>query len=479
MVQNRMTEIRTRFAPSPTGHLHIGGARTALFNWLFARHHGGSYVLRIEDTDRERSTDEYTQAILEGLRWLGLGWDEGPVFQSKRDEYYRTVVEKLLADGHAYWCFCTAEQLEAKREAAQKDGRYTQYDRICRDLGRTPERGEPAVVRLAVPLEGQTVLKDVIRGDIAFDHRELDDFVLVRSDGSPVFHLVNVADDIDMKITHVLRGEDHITNTPRQMQIFRALGAEPPVYGHMPLIVGADRARLSKRHGATSLLAYRDMGFLPEATLNYLARLGWSNGDQEIFTIAEMVEAFDAEAIHKAAAAWDMEKFSWVNAQHMKQRTVSELATLVQPFLPQDTFTAMSQHYLEAAVALVRERARTLVELGAELAPLVRISVDYDQAAAAKFFGAVERGRLRSLVAEMEGLDPWVVPTIENELRAFCEAEGVKLGAVAQPLRVALTGGTASPGIFELCAVLGRERTVARIRQACDDADAGTLKLRA
>jgi glutamyl-tRNA synthetase len=473
-----MSEIRTRFAPSPTGHLHIGGARTALFNWLFARHHGGKYVLRIEDTDRERSTDEFTQAIVEGLEWLGLEWDEGPVFQSKRDEYYRAIVQKLLASRHAYWCFCTAEELEAKREAAQKEGRFAPYDRTCRELRREPKPGETAVVRLAVPLEGQTVLKDVIRGDITFDHRELDDFVLVRSDGSPVFHLVNVADDLDMKITHVLRGEDHITNTPRQMQIFRALGAEPPVYGHMPLIVGADRSRLSKRHGATSLLAYRDMGFLPEATLNYLARLGWSHGDQEIFTIAELVDAFDADAIHKAAAAWDMEKFAWVNAQHMKQRTVADLANLVGPFLPADTFTGLSRHYLEAAVALVRDRARTLVELGAELGPLVRVSVDYDEAAATKFLGPAERTRLRSLASEMEGMDPWVVPTIENELRAFCEAEGVKLGAVAQPLRVALTGGTASPGIFELCGVLGRERTVARIRTACDDADAGTLKFR-
>jgi glutamyl-tRNA synthetase len=473
-----MTEIRTRFAPSPTGHLHIGGARTALFNWLFARHHGGSYVLRIEDTDRERSTEEYTEAILEGLRWLGLPWDEGPVFQSRRDEYYRAVVEKLLAEGHAYWCFCSAETLEAKREAAQKEGRFTAYDRTCRDLGRSPKPGEAAVVRLAVPLEGQTVLKDVIRGDIVFEHRELDDFVLVRSDGSPVFHLVNVADDIDMKITHVLRGEDHITNTPRQMQIFRALGAEPPVYGHMPLIVGADRSRLSKRHGATSLLAYRDMGFLPEATRNYLARLGWSHGDQEIFTLEEMVEAFDAGAIHKSAAAWDMEKFAWVNAQHMKQRTLVELVDLVGPFLPADVFSGLSRHYLETAVALVRDRARTLVELAAELGPLVRVSVDYDEAAVAKFLGAAERSRLRALAAEMETMDPWLVPTIENELRAFCEGEGVKLGAVAQPLRVALTGGTASPGIFELCGVLGRERTVARIRQACDDADAGTLRRR-
>ncbi len=473
-----MPEVRTRFAPSPTGHLHIGGARTALFNWLFARHHAGTFVLRIEDTDRVRSTDEFTEAILEGLRWLGLGWDEGPVFQSKRGEYYRAITEKLLASGHAYWCFCSPEDLDARRKAAQEAGRSTAYDRACRRLGRTPAPGESAVVRLAVPLEGQTVVHDVIRGDIVFDHRELDDFVLVRSDGSPAFHLVNVADDIDMAITHVLRGEDHITNTPRQVQIFRALGVEPPVYGHMPLIVGKDRARLSKRHGATSLLAYRETGFLPDATLNYLARLGWSHGDQEVFTVPELVDLFDAHAIHKAAAAWDIEKFEWVNAQHLKTRTLAELSDDVQPFLPADAFEELGNHYLQSAIALVRDRARTLVELAAELGPLVRVSVDYDAAAVAKFLDDRNRRLLRGLAPEIEAMDTWVVPQIENELRAYCEGEGVKLGAVAQPLRVALTGGTASPGIFEVCHVLGRARVVARIRQACDGAEAGTLPLR-
>ncbi len=473
-----MTKVRTRFAPSPTGHLHIGGARTALFNYLFARHHDGDYVLRIEDTDRERSTDEFTRAILDGLEWLGLRWDEGPFYQSRRSDYYRTIVEKLLASGAAYWCFCTAEELDAKRQVAQAEGARASYDRTCRKLGRRPKPGEAAVVRLAVPEDGQTVVQDVIRGDITFENKELDDFVLVRSDGSPVFHLVNVADDIEMGITHVLRGEDHITNTPRQVQIFRALGAAPPVYGHMPLIVGQDRARLSKRHGATSLLAYRDMGFLPEATLNYLARLGWSHGDQEVFTLEELVGAFDGEGIQKSAAAWDMEKFSWVNAQHMKLRTAAELAGAVKPFLPADAMEGLGDHFLETAVALVRERARTLVELGEALGPLVRVSVEYDVTAVGKFLGEADRTRLRSLATEMETLDSWAAPVIENEIRAFCEGEGIKLGAVAQPLRVALTGGTASPGIFELCHVLGRDRTLARIRTACDGAESGTLRMK-
>jgi glutamyl-tRNA synthetase len=473
-----MPKVRTRFAPSPTGHLHIGGARTALFNYLYARHHDGDYVLRIEDTDRERSTDDFTRAILEGLEWLGLRWDEGPFYQSKRGGYYKNIVDELLVAGAAYWCFCTADELDAKRQAAQAEGRHASYDRTCRRIDRKPKPGEAAVVRLAVPEEGQTVVRDVIRGDITFENRELDDFVLVRTDGSPVFHLVNVADDIEMGITHVLRGEDHITNTPRQVQIFRALGATPPVYGHMPLIVGQDRSRLSKRHGATSLLAYRDMGFLPEATLNYLARLGWSHGDQEIFTLEELVGAFDADAIQKSAAAWDMEKFAWVNAQHMKLRTAAELAALVKPFLPADALPELGDRYLETAVALVRERARTLVELGEALGPLVRVSVEYDAAAVAKFLGDADRARLRALVLEMEAMDSWAAPVIENEIRAFCEGEGVKLGAIAQPLRVALTGGTASPGIFELCHVLGRDRTLARIRTACDGAEAGTLRMK-
>jgi glutamyl-tRNA synthetase len=474
-VSNR---VRTRFAPSPTGHLHIGGARTALFNFLYARHNDGDFVLRIEDTDRERSTDEFTRAILEGLEWLGLAWDEGPFYQSQRADHYKTIVEELLSSGAAYWCFCTPEQLDAKRQAAQAENRSSAYDRTCRSLGRKPESGEAAVVRLAVPQDGQTVIQDVIRGDIVFENRELDDFVLVRSDGSPVFHLVNVADDIEMGITHVLRGEDHITNTPRQVHIFRALGAVPPVYGHMPLIVGQDRARLSKRHGATSLLAYRDLGFLPEATLNYLARLGWSHGDQEIFTVAELIGAFDAHAIHKAAAAWDMEKFAWVNAQHMKMRTAAELAALVKPFLPADAIDELGDRYLETAVALVRERARTLVELGEALGPLVRVSVEYDAAAVGKFLGEADRARLRALVLELEAMDSWTAPVIENGIRAFCEGEGIKLGAIAQPLRVALTGGTASPGIFELCQVLGGERTLTRIRTACDGAESNSLRMK-
>ncbi len=474
-----MAEIRTRFAPSPTGFLHIGGARTALFNYLFARRHGGKFILRIEDSDRERSTDQFTEAILEGLAWLGLDFDEGPVFQSHRSAYYRKVIDRMLAAGTAYWCFCSSEELDEKRRAAQSEGRAMSYDRRCRDLGRTPAEGEAAVVRLRTPLEGETIVHDLIRGDIVFDNLELDDIVVVRTDGTPTFHLVNVADDIDMGITHVLRGEDHITNTPRQIQIFRALGAKPPVYGHMPLIVGKDRARLSKRHGATSVLAYREAGFLPEATLNYLARLGWSHGDQEIFSRADLVAAFDADAINNSAAAFDMEKFVWVNFEHMKTKSVVELTRAVRPYLAERGFGGYDERYLEAAVVLVRERAKTLVELADQLAPFVGDTIAYDQAAAGKFLGEMDRKRLRELADELDSQLQWNAPGVEREFRSYCEGEGVKLGALAQPARVALTGGTASAGIFEMCAVLGRERTVARIRAACAEAEAGTLTFRA
>ncbi|HYC53328.1 MAG TPA: glutamate--tRNA ligase [Candidatus Binatia bacterium] len=474
-----MSVIRTRFAPSPTGHLHIGGARTALFNYLYARRHGGQFVLRIEDSDRERSTDEFTLSILEALSWLGLDYDEGPHYQSRRSAYYAEVIERLLAGGHAYHCICTPEDLEAKRAAAQQQGRVSGYDRTCRDAGHTPQQGRRSVVRLKVPLEGQTLMTDVIRGVIAFENRELDDFVIVRSDGNPMFHLVNVADDIDMGITHILRGEDHITNTPRQMQIFAALGARPPVYGHMPLIVGQDRTRLSKRHGATSVLAYRQAGFLPEATINYLARLGWSHGDQEVFTRQELIELFDPGDINKAAAAWDIEKYSWVNAQHMRGRGLEELTRLVRPQLAERGQGGCEEARLRQAVALVRERARTLVELADQLEPLVANAITYEAKAAEKFLGDKECSLLLGLCERLEVIESWEAPAIDAAFRALCESQAIKLGALAQPARVALTGGTASPGIFELCAVLGRERTIARIREACTAAANGALPLRA
>jgi glutamyl-tRNA synthetase len=470
-----MSTVRTRFAPSPTGYLHLGGARTALFNWLFARHHGGSFVLRIEDTDRERSEDRFVDAILEGLRWLELDYDEGPFFQSRRLDLYAERTRQLLESGDAYHCYCSAEQLEEKRVAAQAAGHRPVYDRTCRDLRRRPQLGEKPVIRLRCPTSGETVIDDMVRGHVLFDNAELDDLILVRSDGSPTFHLTVVVDDIEMGITHVLRGEDHLTNTPRQVQIYRGLGAKPPRYGHLSLIVGTDRARLSKRHGATAVSAYREMGFLPEAVINYLARLGWSHGDQEIFTREQLVNAFDVAAVNRAAAAFDMEKFAWVNSQHMKMVDDDTLAAALAPYVASTGAPEWPGEYLRRIVVLLRERARTLVELVAQARVFVSDDLRYDARAVAKFLGETERRHIEALGAELATVDSWETATIEAAFHRVIEHAGLKLGKLAQPVRVALTGGTVSPGIFEVCAILGKERTLARLSTAVAGARDGTL----
>jgi glutamyl-tRNA synthetase len=473
--ESRVPSIRTRFAPSPTGYLHLGGARTALFNYLFARRHGGKFVLRIEDTDRERSRPEYVDAILESLQWLALEHDEGPFYQSRRGEIYDRRVKELLAAGCAYWCYCSADEVEAKRQKATAEGRKPVYDRTCRDLGRQPRAGESAVVRFKSPLAGTTVVEDMVRGAVAFENAELDDFVIVRSDGSPTFHLVVVVDDAEMGITHILRGEDHLTNTPRQMGIFKALGVEPPRYGHLPLIVGVDRARLSKRHGATAVGSYRELGFLPEAVVNYLARLGWSHGDSEILMRGELVSLFDIEGIGRSAAAFDLEKFTWVNAQHLKAKDDAQLAVLVRPFLDASGAADVPAEQLARICGLLKERARTLAELAEQASYLVSDHVRYDAAAVGKFLSGEQLVHLRALADELAAVEPWTVERIEAVFRALVERLGTKLGKLAQPTRVALTGGTASPGIFEVCEVLGRQRTVERIRSACTGAEQGLL----
>ncbi len=473
-----MPDIRTRFAPSPTGHLHIGGARTALFNYLYARRHGGAFVLRIEDTDRQRSEQRYVDAILESMAWLGLDYDEGPFYQSSRGDLYADVVKRLFEGDHCYYCYCTPEELEAKREQAQKQGRRAVYDRSCRALSRKPSAGETPVVRFRSPVEGLTAVNDLVRGRVVFDNKELDDLILLRSDGTPTFHLVVVADDIDMGITHILRGEDHLSNTPKQIQIFNALGARPPHYGHMPLIVGSDRARLSKRHGATSVQAYKEQGYLPAGVLNYLARLGWSHGDQEIFAPAELKELFDIADVGKAAAAFDMEKFTWVNFQHLKESTGEDLAKRVRPFLEDRGFEVGDEAYLARVVSLLRERAHSLVELAAGAEFFVTESLAYDAAASTKFLKAPSLDYLRELSALLADIESWNPETIEAAFGAVLEKHELKLGKLAQPVRVALSGGTVSPGIFEVCEVLGKQRTVERIDAACNGAESGTLPLR-
>ncbi len=467
-----MSQVRTRFAPSPSGFLHLGGARTALFNYLFAKRHGGSFVLRIEDTDRERSSDEFVRAILDGLQWLGLTPDEGPFFQSKRQDVYDRRIAELLEAGAVYHCFCSAEALDAKRKQAQADGTKYLYDRTCRELGRRPDAGESAVLRFKMPLEGETVVRDLVRGDVTFNNAELDDLILVRSDGSPTFHLVVVIDDIEMGITHILRGEDHLTNTPRQVRIFEAFSVEPPAYGHLPLIVGQDRARLSKRHGATAVDAYREQGFLPSAVINYLARLGWSHGDQEIFTGQQLEQLFDVDSVGKSASAFDMEKFGWVNFEHMRALEDAELADAVVPYLAERGETEQPREYLAAAVAQLKERAKTLVELAESLHYFVSDELRFDAKAVGKFLDDDGRAHLQTLHDELAQVDPWTAEQVEATLRVVVEREGLKLGQLAQPARVALTGGTVSPGIFELCAVLGRERTLARLAAAAAGAAA-------
>jgi glutamyl-tRNA synthetase len=433
--------------------------------------------LRIEDTDKQRSEQRFVDAILDGLSWLGLSADEGPFFQSERGALYEAKIAALLEGGHAYHCFCSPETIDEKRKRAQAEGTRAVYDGTCRDLGRTPQAGESPVIRFRSPANGQTMVDDMVRGTVSFENSELDDLILVRSDGSPTFHLVVVVDDIDMGITHILRGEDHLTNTPKQIQIFRALGAEPPHYGHLPLIVGSDRARLSKRHGATAVDAYRDQGFLPSAVVNYLARLGWAHGDQEIFTREELVAAFDVDGVGKAAAAFDMEKFTWVNTQHMKTLEDADLAVALEPYLATAGVEGVSRERVTQIVPLLKERAKTLVELADQMRPFLSDKIVFDAKAAEKFLGEPQCDLIDEIAVALEGAEPWSHDGIKSAFEAVMAARELKLGKLAQPVRVALVGGTVSPGIFEVCEVLGRETTVARLRGASAGARRGDLPI--
>jgi len=459
--------VRTRFAPSPSGYLHIGGARTALFNYLFARHHGGRFVLRIEDTDAERSTPESIQAILDALAWLHLDWDEGPIHQSARLDLYRARAETLLATGRAYRCWCTAEELDARRRAALAAGRRPAYDRTCRDLAAPPAGRTASVLRFRTPLEGETVVDDEVKGRVVFQNVDLDDFVIVRSDGAPLFIFCGVVDDAEMAITHIIRGDDHLANTPRQILLYRALGASPPRFAHVPLILGLDRARLSKRHGATSVLAYRDLGYLPDAVVNYLARLGWSHGDQELFTRAELIEHFTLENVGKAAGIFNPEKLEWVNFQYMKAMPPADLAGLVVPFLERAGLPVPADRaWLVRVVETLRERAKTLVELADFCRFYLVDTVELDPKAAAKHLTPEIGPVLDDLIGRLAALPRWDAGPLESAFQATLAAHGLALGKLAQPVRVAVTGGTVSPGIYEVLDVLGRERALARLRAA-------------
>jgi glutamyl-tRNA synthetase len=458
--------VVTRFPPSPTGYLHIGGARTALYNWLFARRQRGKFILRIEDTDKERSTDEATRAIVESLQWLGLDWDEGPYFQSRRYPVYREFVERLLSSGKAYYCHCTPEELDKRRQEAMAKGLKPKYDGKCREMGLGP--GPQAVVRLKSPQSGKTHFHDLIKGPISFSNEELDDLVLWRSDGSPTYHLAVVADDIAMGLTHIIRGDDHVNNTPRQILIYQALGEELPLYAHVPMILGPDRTRLSKRHGATSVLAYRDMGYLPQALLNALARVGWSYGDQEKFSPAELIEKFSLENVGKSAGIFNMEKLLDLNAQYIRETRTEELARNLIPFLERAGFRNLNDEQLLGAVETLKPRSKTLVEMAESAGFYFAEEVTYDPVAAKKFLNPGVLGMMKDIQIRIQGIREFTRKNMEKVFVEFIEEKQVKLGRIAQPLRVALTGAGVSPGLFEVMEVLGREKVLERIEKAID-----------
>jgi len=464
--------VVTRFAPSPTGYLHIGGARTALFNWLWARHTGGKMLLRIEDTDRERSTDAAIDAILDGLRWLGLDGEGEPLFQFARAPRHAEVAHEMVARGLAYRCFATQAELEAMRELAAKEGRPPRYDGRWRDRdpSEAPE-GAPFVVRLRMPQEGETVVDDLVQGKVTFRNDVLDDFILLRSDGTPTYMLAVVVDDHDMGVTHVIRGDDHLTNAARQSQIYRAMGWDVPAWAHIPLIHGADGAKLSKRHGALGVDAYRAMGYLPEALKNYLARLGWSHGDDEIFSMDQAIGWFEVSDINKSAARFDFAKLENINGLYMRATPDDALFDAFLAFLPHTdegrALLAILDEPLKAKIRMalpgLKERAKTLVELldGCRFIHAVRPLAMEEKAAA--LLDAAGVGVLAALLPRLAAVEDWSAASTEAVVRAYAEEAGLKLGKAAQPLRAALTGRTTSPGIFDVLAVLGREETLARL----------------
>lgn len=460
-----MSELRVRFAPSPTGYLHVGGARTALFNWLAARKQGGTFILRIEDTDVERSTKESVDAILQGMEWLGLDWDEGPFYQSDSFDLYKEYVQKLLDSGKAYRCYCTSEELEKKRELAMQEGRKPKYDGTCRERNDIPE-GATYVVRFRAPQGGEVAFDDLIKGRIAFPAEELDDLIIQRTDGTPTYNFCVVIDDATMRITTVIRGDDHVNNTPRQIQLYEALGFPVPDFAHVPMILGSDKARLSKRHGATSVIAYRDMGFLPEALMNYLVRLGWSHGDDEIFSREEMVQKFDINGVGRSASVFNTDKLLWLNAHYIKNGDTERLADLLLPHLSKRDVTTLNGPDLMGVVKTLQERAQTLEEMADRAVFYYNAPQNYDDAALAKFdrqhllavFNAVAKRLSDTGVADAAGFD--------SLFKEICADNGWKMPQVGQPVRIALSGGTQAPGIGEIIQVLGRDEAVRRIVSA-------------
>jgi len=470
--------VRVRFAPSPTGSLHIGGARTALFNWLFARKHGGSFILRIDDTDLERSSEESYREILASLQWLGLEWDEGPYLQSERLELYRKAAETLLAEDKAYLCYCTPEELAARRRQAQAEGRAPAYDGRCRNL--TPEErcrledeGRRPAIRLKVPNTGTTIVKDVIRGEVVFDNSTLDDFIIVKSNGIPTYNFATVIDDHDLKITHVIRAEEHLSNTPKQILVAKALGYEVPIYAHVPMILAPDRTKLSKRHGATSVEEYRAAGYLPEAIINYLALLGWSpEGDEEILSLEEIIRQFSLEKVSKNAAIYDNKKLTWINGHYLRTLDLDKVTRLAIPFLqakgfvpeplPEDTYL-----YVRSVVAAVRDRVKTLSEVAEAASYFFTNITEYEEKGVRKFFAAPATADLLEQAKErLKNLEPFNKETTEKAYRELAAELGISAGQLIHPTRLAVSGRTMGPGLFDILELLGKDRVLTRLDQA-------------
>ncbi len=478
-----LSNVRVRFAPSPTGALHIGGVRTALFNWLFARHHGGTFILRIEDTDQARSTDESIRIIIDGMKWIGMDWDEGPTVQpdgsvkgyrqTERMDIYREYAERLLRENKAYYCYCSPEELDVRRKKAMAEGKAPKYDRKCFGLkesvpGRTP------VLRFHSTDEGETVVRDLIRGAVTFENKQLDDLIIMRSDGFPTYNFAVVVDDVTMNISHVIRGDDHLNNTPRQIQIYRALGFEPPQFAHLPMILGSDKTKLSKRHGATAVTEYKDLGYLPEALMNYLARLGWSHGDQEIFPVTELIEKFTLDNIGKAPAVFNPEKLVWLNHHYIQQADPDRVAELVLDLLKKDgtiTDKVPDLEWFKKLVKILTERSHTLAEMKTAALPFIVEDITMDEKARIKHLTPDIAPLLSQLSEQLKVAEPFTHDEVEKVFTAIVAEKGLKLGKLAQPVRVALTGGTVSPGIFEVIEVMGKAKTVKRI-----DAAIGMIK---
>ena len=463
-VEIKTNPVVTRFPPSPTGFLHVGNARTAIFNWLYARRMKGKFILRIEDTDTERSTQEAIDVIFDSLEWLGIDWDEGPYYQTQRLGIYNSYLERLINSGQAYYCTCSPDQIDVMRQKAMASGGKPKYDGTCREKGLPKKPG--AVVRFKSPLSGTTVVEDVIKGNIVFQNDELDDFILCRSDGIPTYNYAVVIDDITMQVNTVIRGDDHVMNTPKQILIYHALDCSLPIFGHVPMVLGTDKSRFSKRHGAVSVSAYRDMGFLPDAMLNYLVRLGWSHGDQEFFTRQELIEVFDLEHIGRSAGVFDSEKLLSLNADHIRATAADKLVAPLQPFLRQRGIAVEDNDLMQQVIATLQARSKTLEEMAESALFYFVDDISYEEGAAKKFLKPAAAEALQLLIGQFEKLQDFSEKNLESAFQRVMDQTGLKLGKIAQPVRVALTGKTASPGIFEVTAILGKQKVITRLQKA-------------